>query len=93
MGGLNNIQLQDEEKEVEKNSADQKLQEEEPPEKGAPKTPVTRQKFKIRAGSTSPLNKDGIGKTRWEEWSSTKKTFGSKKYDPERKNKRNALSS
>jgi hypothetical protein len=85
MGGLNNIQLLDEEEKEAPKSSEKKPDEDKPPTPKAPKTPLPKQKFRVRAGSTSPLNKDGIGATRWEDWNSTRKPFGAKKHKLERK--------
>jgi hypothetical protein len=91
MGGLNNIQLLDEDEKEAPKSSEKRSEEDKPSDQKTPKTPLPKQNFRVRAGSTSPLNKDGIGATRWEDWNSTRKPFGAKKYKLERKVKRENL--
>jgi hypothetical protein len=41
-----------------------------------PRSPTRKQKYKIRLHSVSPLNKGGLGQTRYEDWESVRKIPG-----------------
>jgi hypothetical protein len=76
MDGLNLIDLDDEYDEdmASPSSMNEKTESEETLR--VPRTPIQKQKFKIRLHSVSPLNKGGLGETRYEDWESTRKIPG-----------------